>query len=269
MSKTVVLIPYFNNLSCLTRTLQSIKHKVRIDVLVVDDGSDINQIPTISVLRHFLNKGVSLEILKLNKNRGITEALNSGLDYILKKGKHKFIARIDTGDVCVRNRFKIQEDFLLENKKVDVVGSWVNWLDFSSGNQIFCKKPPTSHKKIKKQMSVRCSIIHPSAMYRLSVVETIGKYPVKYEAAEDYAYFFNIANQGKTANIPKFLTSVEHNPAGISLSKRKQQSKSKLKVIMDYSSKNLNFFYSVPYNLFLMSLPSSTILKIKMKIFNN
>lgn len=269
MNKTIVLIPHYNNLTDLCKTLNSIKHKDGIDVLVVDDGSAIGQKPSLKVLEDELNPRVNIEILRLENNYGITEALNYGLDYILKQRKHKFVARIDCGDVCVSNRFKIQEDYLIKNKKIDLVGSWVNWIDSDSGEQVFAKKPPVSHKKVKKQMTVRCSVIHPSSMYRLSVVDKLGKYPKQYEAAEDYAYFFDIANNGKAANIPKFLTSVENNPKGISLKKRRQQSKSKLKVILDHSPKNLNLLYSVPYNLVLMNMPTSTVLKMKMKIFKN
>ena len=46
----------------------------------------------------------------------------------------------------------------------------MRWLD-SDGKQVFCKKPPTTHKKIRRKMSIRCSLIHPSTMYRLSIVK--------------------------------------------------------------------------------------------------
>lgn len=268
MSKTVVLIPHYNNLDCLRKTLNSIHHNECIDVLIVDDGSECVHKASIERVKESLNQNVSLEILMLDENKGITHALNHGLDYILKERKHKFIGRIDCGDICVSNRFELQEQFLTNNKDVGVVGSWVKWLD-TDGKQVFCKKPPTLHKKIKRQMSIRCSLIHPSTMFRMSVVDNIGKYPCSYEAAEDYAYFFDIANHAETANIPKFLTGVEHNNEGISISKRKEQSKSKLKVIFDYSPFNFHFLYGIIYNLCLMSVGPATILRMKTKIFSS
>lgn len=269
MEKSIILIPHHNNLSKLKKTLRSISHKKGIDVLVVDDGSNSKNIPNLEVLNKELNKNVSLSIITLTKNKGIAYALNYGLDRILSQNKHEFIARIDCGDICVKNRFKIQEDFLKKNKDVDIVGSWVKWLDEKSGEPVFCKKPPIEHKKIKKQMSIRCSLIHPTTMYRLSAVEKIGKYPYKYEAAEDYAYFFHMTKKGKAANIPKFLTSVEYNEKGISVSKRKEQSKNKIKIIYKYSALNLTAVYGLFYNSVLMSIPQNTITKIKTKIYNN
>ena len=151
MKNTVVLIPHYNNLDCLVRTLQSICHTKGIDVLVVDDGSDKSMLPDFSTLQKELNENVSLEVLKVGKNKGITKALNIGLDHILKNKKHQFIARIDCGDVCVSNRFEIQEDFLFKNEGIALVGSWVKWID-NKGKVVFCKKPPLKHQEIKKRI---------------------------------------------------------------------------------------------------------------------
>jgi len=268
MSKTIVLIPHYNNLDCLRKTLRTIYHNSSLDVLVVDDGSDAHQSPDLELLDASSNENVTVEVLKLKENKGIAHALNYGLDHILKENKHRFIARIDSGDICVSNRFEMQEQFLENNEKVGVVWSWVKWLDVE-GRQVFCKKPPILHKKIKRKMSIRCSLIHPSTMYRLSVVQKIGKYPSSYAAAEDYAYFFDISKYTETANIPKFLTGVEHNKEGISNSKRKEQSRSKLKVIFNYSPLNVYFLYGIIYNLCLMSIGPDTILKMKTKIFSH
>ena len=268
MKNTVVLIPHYNNLDCLVRTLQSICHTKGIDVLVVDDGSDKSMLPDFSTLQKELNENVSLEVLKVGKNKGITKALNIGLDHILKNKKHQFIARIDCGDVCVSNRFEIQEDFLFKNEGIALVGSWVKWID-NKGKVVFCKKPPLKHQEIKKRMSVRCSLIHPSTMFRYSVVKEIGKYPEEYEAAEDYAYFYAITNKYKAANIPEFLTSVEYTESGISATKRKEQNRSKLKIIYDFSPFDFRFLYGIIFNLVLMTLGPNTILKVKTKVFND
>jgi len=265
---TVVLIPHYNNLACLVKTLQSIYHEEGIDVLVVDDGSVGEMLPDLETLQKELNANVQLELLKLDKNKGITNALNVGLDYLLNHKAYQFIARIDSGDVCVRNRFELQENFLLKNEDIVLVGSWVKWID-GEGKVIFCKKPPLTHKEIQREMSVRCSLIHPSTMFRYSVVEELGKYPLEYEAAEDYAYFYKVTNQFRVANLPAFLTSVAYTEAGISSTKRKEQNKSKLKIIYTFSPLNFRFLYGMILNLVLMGLGPNTILKIKKKVFND
>lgn len=231
MTKTIILIPHYNNLKGLTKSLSSIYHKKGIDVLIIDDGSNDIEIPTASYLSSFLNVNVNLNILLLHKNNGITNALNYGLSYILEKNNYKYIARLDCGDTCVKNRFRLQEDFLEKNKDVALVGSWVKWINNNSNKEIYTFNPPISDKKIKRKMSIRCNIIHPAAMYRVSIVKRVGLYPINYKAAEDYAYFFKIMKKGKVANIPKYLTQVEHNINGISAKNKRTQSKSMNKLI--------------------------------------
>ncbi|NQY68606.1 MAG: glycosyltransferase [Flavobacteriales bacterium] len=267
VNSSVVLVPHYNNVEGLITTLESISHKSGIDVLVVDDGSNKSQVPVLSVLNQHTNEGVSLILIHISENSGITNALNLGLDYILQKNKNKFVARLDCGDVCVANRFKLQENFLNTNNKIDIVGSWVKWVDTISGEKVFSNKPPISHEKIKRKMSIRCNMIHPSVMYRLSVVESLGKYPNNYEAAEDYAYFFNIAKHFRTANIPKFLTKAEFNKNGISHIKRKIQNKSKLRIVLKYGDFNFHLVYGVLYNLLLIALPYSLLFRIKKEIY--
>ena len=265
-TKTIILIPHFNNLDGLTKSISCIHHRTGIDVLVIDDGSHDDYKPTDSNLSSFINENVNLNIISLKENKGITLALNHGLNYILEKGCHCYIARLDCGDTTVVNRFHIQEDFLDKNKDCALVGSWVKWMSNETNKEIYSFRPPASYKKIKKKMSIRCNVIHPSAMYRVSIVEKVGLYPINYKAAEDYAYFFEIMKKGKVANIPKYLTRVEHNSGGITNKNKRVQSRSKLKVIMKYGRKDFYLLYGIAFNVALISTPARIVLKIKSKL---
>lgn len=259
---TVLIIPHYNNLEGLAATLLSVSHKKRLHVLILDDGSDDDQKPLLGNLRHFLNSNISVEIYFSKENRGIAEVLNLGLKYILEKYDFKYVARIDCGDTCVANRFSVQEDFLKNNPNIDLVGSWVKF-NSPEGEELFAVRPPSKHRKIKRLMPIRCNFIHPSVMYTRAAIEKIGLYPTNYEAAEDYAYFYDISKKLETANIPKYLTTVEYNASGISLQNRNQQNKSKLKVILSYSSLNLYSIYGVAYNLALSMVPLKLVFKTK------
>ena len=264
--KTIILIPHFNNLAGLTKSLSCIFHRTGIDILVIDDGSDPDYKPNLTFLKSTLNQNVNLNIIYLPKNRGITEALNHGLNYILEKGSHEFIARIDCGDTCVKNRFSLQEEYMEKNPDTSLVGSWVKWVNNSSQKALFSYRPPCEYKKIKKRMSIRCNVIHPSVMYRVSIVKEVGIYPVNYNAAEDYAYFFEMAKHSKIANIPKFLTQTEHNKGGISAQNKKIQNKSKLKIVMKYGKRDFYLLYGILLNLILIYTPASLIFKVKSQL---
>lgn len=265
-SKVVVLIPHYNNLQGLQKSLQSIYHSSGLDVLVIDDGSNKDNLPDTNKIREIANNNITVKFIYLSKNRGIANALNVGLKEIVTLNQYEFIARLDCGDTCVKNRFKIQEDFLTKNNDHSLVGSWVQWMCNKTDKVLFTFKPPVSHKKIKNRMSIRCNLIHPSVMYKLSVVKEIGHYPVNYRAAEDYAYFFKIAKHSKVANIPKFLTTTEHNTNGITNKDKKSQNKSKLKVVLKHGRKDLFLLYGVLYNFALILTPNQLVQKIKLQL---
>lgn len=264
--KTIVLIPHYNNLDGLKKSLSCVFHPVGIDILVVDDGSNAKNKPSLSALKSELNARVNLKVIHLFENKGITGALNYGLNTILEEDSHEFIARIDCGDTCVKNRFLLQEKYMDEHPDTSLVGSWVKWVNNSSGKALFSYKPPSDNNRIKKKMSIRCNVIHPASLFRLSIVKKIGVYPVDYAAAEDYAYFFKMAKYSKVANIPKFLTQAEHNKDGISRKNKKIQSKSKLEIVMKYGRKDFYLLYGILVNLILMYTPSKLVFKIKSQI---
>lgn len=261
----LLLIPHFNNLIGLQNTISSIYHDKPLRILVVDDGSKENQQPNLEELKCYLNPRVELEIIYLENNVGIAKALNIGLDYFLERDDFEYLARIDCGDVVVKNRFQIQANFLKRNPDVGMVGSWV---DFESENHkpLYRVKPPTKHNKIKKKMSRRCSFIHPSVMIRREVIEDIGSYPLNYEAAEDYAYFYKIVKSYKTANINKSLTKVISDPNGISVRKREVQNLNKIRVIRRYSPNNMARIYGVSSTFALSLVPQSIVHSVKKKV---
>lgn len=258
----LVLIPHFNNLEGLKLSLSSIHHRKAIDVLVIDDGSSPENIPSLEQLQKVVNDNVTIYLEKLPVNQGITKALNHGLKLFIQDPKYKYIARLDCGDTCVRNRFHVQEDYLKANDSVSMIGSWVKFKN-PENKPLYTFKPPTEHTKIRKRMSVRCNFIHPSVMMEREVIEKIGMYPTNYEAAEDYAYFYKISRSFQTANINKCLTEVRVDPDGISSSKRSIQNKSKIKIIKENRQFNLYFVYGILLSYGLLITPESWVLRVK------
>ena len=264
---TVVLIPHYNNLKGLKTSITSVWHPKGIKILVVDDGSEDNQKPDTEELRKLAAYNVSVDVFYLKANRGICIALNLGLEYILNHYKNKYIARLDCGDYSVRNRFLIQEEYLKDNPRIALVGSWVKFIG-TEGQGLFRITPPLHHKKILRYMPVRCNFIHPTVMYRTSVLNEIGYYPSDYSAAEDYAFFYEIAKKYQTANIGKCLTYVFQDPNGISQQNRFIQNKSKLKVILNYSKLNIYSVYGVFFTIALRYFPTRLVQRTKKIIYS-
>ncbi|AXB55933.1 glycosyltransferase [Flavobacterium fluviale] len=259
MNKILVLIPYYNNIEGLLKSLKSIDADENLDVLIVDDGSTIKLQKELIAGSFKANGKILYKISE--KNEGIESALNHGLK-IAKSQQYEYIARLDCGDVCLGKRFQIQSQFLEKNPEIKIVGSNVLAVDCND-NFLYAINLPLNHEDIEKKMYFNSMLIHPAVMFCSSILDTIGYYPTQYKSAEDYAFFFAILKKHRIANLQEYLTQIEINEKGISLQRRQQQVKSRIQIIKD----NFYFGWYPIYGLFrnyvLLVLPYRIILKIK------
>jgi glycosyltransferase involved in cell wall biosynthesis len=227
-----LLIPYYNNLSGLVRSLQSISYDpARYALLIVDDGS--SEILLDSDLDAHIPAELTVQIIRLPQNEGIARALNTGLHWLEGKNNFRYVARLDCGDLCVADRFTRQIGFLEQHPDIDLVGSWCLFKDFSTG-LAYRYKTPTEHGRIERGMYFRNIFIHPTVIWRASVMKKAGIYPENFPYAEDYGFFYEILSKGKAAIIPEDLVIAEINRNGISLKFRKEQLKSRGRVVRQY-----------------------------------
>jgi glycosyltransferase involved in cell wall biosynthesis len=110
------LVPAYNpNPVDLLCTIQSIKDQtVASDILIVDDGSAIR-------VSEIISEADNIFIIRSEKNGGIVDALNKGLRFA-QQGGYKYVARMDCGDSCLRDRAKLQFEYLEDNPDVDILG---------------------------------------------------------------------------------------------------------------------------------------------------
>lgn len=259
-SEVIVLIPHYNNPKGLLKSIQSIDESGSIDVLIIDDGSKEEKIEENLFINKIANN-VKLFFIFFKENQGIEYALNEGLNFV-KRNDYQYIARLDCGDICEKNRFKIQREFLLNNPDIGLVGSFVRFFD-TNDKYVYDLKLPTKDNQIRNKMFLNSMFIHPTIMITKNVLEKVGEYSVNYEAAEDYAFFFDILKHFRGANIDKFLVHCEINSSGISVKKRKKQISSRIRLVV----KNFDFgfyaFYGLLRNLILYIIPYKLVLLLK------
>jgi glycosyltransferase involved in cell wall biosynthesis len=219
-----VLIPFYGSTQALRKTLLSLAaDSVPHDVILVDDGNptplsipaDVH--PNVIVLRHAAN-------------RGITAALNTGLDFILRVG-YPFIARLDAGDTNINSRFQKQLDYLHQNPTCKLVGSFATY-HAPDGRALFLSAQPCTSAAIRRGMHRQSCFIHATVLLRTEVFVHTGFYSDFYPAAEDYDLFFRIAMRFPTANIPEALVAYEVNPGSISALRRRTQVLSRLRIVL-------------------------------------
>lgn len=233
----IIIIPHYNNPKGLYKSVASIKEEIKMDIVIIDDGSQ--QEINIANLRKEYKLG-RIYYKKQQTNKGIAQALNVGIDFA-RKNEYKYIARLDAGDFCCANKYNKQYRYLEKHSDIKLLGTWVRVVD-SKGAELFNLKHPVGYKQIKRAMCLNSAFVHPSVMFSSEILKVIKGYPLNYFAAEDYAFFFDVINKFKAENYPEILMDYSVDKNSISSKHRKQQVKNRIKIMI----KNFYFgFYPI------------------------
>jgi len=186
----------------LNLSLRSIWDEQRVkpnEITIVKDGPLTIELD--KEIFKFSTRCNVLNIIILNQNMGLSYALNIGL----MNCKFEYIARMDTDDICLNDRFEKQLLFFKNNPEVDIVGSFAKRID-ENGNITKKIKVPISNMEIQKLIWT-CPLIHPSVMFKKSKILAVGNYnPQSGHRQDDYELWFRSAVGGlKFANVPEYL----------------------------------------------------------------
>lgn len=122
----------------------------------------------------------------------ISNETNLGLGPALAKGivasRNELIARMDSDDVSEKTRCEKQLAAFEMDSKLEMVGSFEAEFIGDKDNIVSVHRVPETQDKIKKFMRRRCAILHPTVMYKKSVVIRIGNYH-SVPLYEDYDLF--------------------------------------------------------------------------------
>jgi len=259
MNNVILLIPHYNNPEGLEKSIASIGESEVLDLMIIDDGSTIS-FEEKRIRTAFKARG-SVFFKYLKTNQGIEYALNVGLKYIIEKG-YTYTARLDCGDICVSDRFIKQVSFLNENKDISLIGSDVDFVS-TKGDFLYKLKVPKENKVIRRKMYINAMHIHPTIMFRNSILNKIGLYPTNYEAAEDYAFFFKVIKRYKVGNINEVLVRCEVNPKGISSLRRKQQAGNRIRIIWHNFYVGFYPIYGLFRSVLLYIVPLKLLINLK------
>lgn len=144
--------------------------------------------------------GEVLTVVSLPGNVGLGAALNHGLLYC----KYELVARMDTDDISLPDRFKLQVAFMAVNQGVAVSSGFIEEWNADFSIPLSRRILPLKDDAIRAFAKMRSPISHPACIFRKSVILQIGGYPDIYP--EDYLLWVRVLQAGyKLANIPEVL----------------------------------------------------------------
>lgn len=144
-----------------------------------------------------------LQVIANKENKGLASILNELLEKCRKDG-YEFIARMDSDDIAVDNRFEKQLAFLCKHEDIDVVGGAINEIDSNGRDRGKITRYPCSVEACQAFFAKRNPVAHPSVMFRRSFFEKTGwHYPTDFVRNEDTRLWHEGYKHGcKIANIP-------------------------------------------------------------------
>jgi len=174
-------------------------------VLVKDGPLDENLEAVLNIWK--IKLGGVLTIVPLPINRGLAKALNEGLKYC----QYNLVARMDSDDISLPDRFLKQINYFKINKNIDILGGWGKIID-ESGQVKGRRTQPESDREIKKILWA-CPIIHVSAMFNRDSIIRIGAYDSKVGwRQEDYELWIRAGFNGLIfGNIQDYLVKYRVN----------------------------------------------------------
>lgn len=191
-----VLIPVFNAAKTIREAVESIQAQTFQDIriVVVDDGSTDG---TTTILAEMAQADPRIEVVSQQENRGIVDALNTGLSYC----RSEFLARHDGDDLADPDRLAKQIAFLQSHPDYVAVGGAVRHIDEDGrplGHIARLASPEQANPHWAP--SIGPYIPHPFLTTYRASIQKIGGYRYVFHA-EDTDLFWRLQEVGGLHNL--------------------------------------------------------------------
>lgn len=186
-------------------------------IVLVEDGKLTKDLYNV-ISRWKRQLGNVLTVLAKEENQGLAAALNDGIP--LCKGD--LIARMDSDDISLPNRFKLQREFMIEHNNVDVLGGSIQeFNDAGTLNKV--RKYPQTCSEVYNYIYKGSPVAHPTVMFRRSFFDQGLRYSSKYYVCEDITLWYNALKNGKViCNIPDIILKFRRNNSTLKRRGRKK-----------------------------------------------
>jgi glycosyltransferase involved in cell wall biosynthesis len=182
--KVSVIIPTYNRLPMLKEAVNSVLAQdfEDFELIVVDDGS------TDGTADEIKQYGGRVKLLQHSENRGVSAARNGGILH----AKGKYIAFLDSDDLWVKGKTRIQVAFLDENPHYPLCYTDEIWI--RRGKRV---NPKIKHAKysgwIFEKCLPLCTISPSSAMMRKTLFSKVGLFDEALPVCEDYDFWLRVS----------------------------------------------------------------------------
>jgi len=158
------------------------------DFVIVCDGPLTTELYL--VIDEFKQKYSYINVIYKEKNEGLASALTTGLNYC----RNDIVARMDSDDIALPDRMKLQLD-AFRNRDADIVSGTVAEFDGTPDNILSYRELPRTNDAIQKHAKRRNPFNHPCTAFRKQQVYVAGGY-IDCPWFEDYYLWLRMLKRG-------------------------------------------------------------------------
>ena len=173
------------------------------EIVMVQDGPVSDELCALLTEYERRYAGV-MNVIRLEKNGGLGNALQLGVN----AAKYEIIARMDSDDICLPERFEKQLYYMEHHPEIAIVGGQIEEFIDTVDNVVGKRVVPCENDEIKMYIKSRCPFNHVSVMFRKHNILKVGNYQ-DWFWNEDYYLWIRLALAGYSmANLKDTLVKV-------------------------------------------------------------
>ncbi len=182
--------------SMLSQTLED------FEIVVINDGV---RDESYDILLRYAAEDRRIRLFENETNLGLPASLNKGLEQC----RGKYIARMDTDDICLPDRLELQVGYMESHPNVMFSGAWADFFDTDESTVIKTEKPvmvPRQEYRIRLLFANDPVILHPTAFFRAELIKE-HKYSEdeRYRYCEDYELWTRLAKVAEAGILEKVV----------------------------------------------------------------
>ena len=194
-----VIINFYNAQNFIKKALDSVfKQSFKRWELILFDNCSTDQ--SIKIIKKYQTD----ERVKYYRSKEFVE-LGMARNLALNEVRTNFVAILDSDDEMMPERLSKQYSYLLNNKNIFLVSSWVKIIDFKD-RTIANHQPTLDSKSLYQRIGWENPIVHSSVMYRKKLNSKSVKYNSKIKYAQDYDFYIRHIDEDNFFIINDFLS---------------------------------------------------------------
>ena len=138
------------------------------------------------------------------QNGGLGEAMRIAVE----NSKYEYLARMDSDDICLPDRFEKQMKCFEEDPELSIVGGMITEFDGEPTNIIAKRILPMDDAGIKKMMRGRCAVNHVTVIFKKADLLRSGNYQPFWKQEDHYLWARMMEHGCKFRNIPDIVVNV-------------------------------------------------------------